>query len=55
MMMHYNKIAKFLQMLKTNLSGMEINVAVVYRVTLCFKDNNKTSMIKFGYIFAPFE
>ena len=30
MMMHYNKIAKFLQMLKRNLYGVKMNFAVVY-------------------------
>ena len=32
-MIHYNDIAKFLQMLKTNLFGVEMNFTVVYRVT----------------------
>ena len=52
MMMHYNGITKFLQMLKTNLFGMEMNFTVMYRVTGYFIDNKKTSMITFGYIFA---
>ena len=52
MMMHYNGIAKFLQMLKTNLFGMEMNFTVMYRVTGYFIDNKKTSIITFGYIFA---
>ena len=54
MMMHYNDIAKFLQMLKTTLFGVEMNFTVVYRVTQYFIDNKKTSMITFGYIFALF-
>ena len=55
MMMHYNDIAKFLQMLKTTLFGVEMNFTVVYRVTQYFIDNKKTSMITFGYIFALFK
>ena len=50
MMIHYNNITKFLQMLKTNLFGVEMNFTVVYKVTWCFIDNKKTSMITFGYI-----
>ena len=33
MMMHYNNITKFLQILKTNLLGVEMNFTVVYRMT----------------------
>ena len=33
MMMHYSNIAKFLQMLKTNMFGVEMNFTVVYRLT----------------------
>ena len=51
-MMHYKDIAKSLQMLKKNLFGVEMNFTVVYRVTWCFTDNKKTSVITFGYIFA---
>ena len=52
-MMHYNKIARFLQTLKKNLFIVEINFIVVYRVT-CFIDK-KTSMITFANLFASFK
>ena len=39
----------------TTLFGVEMNFTVVYRVTRCFIDNKKTSMITFGYTFALFK
>ena len=42
-------------MLKTNMFGVEMNFTVVYRLTWCFIDDKKTSMITFGYTFALFK
>ena len=40
-------------MLEKNQFGVEMNFAVVYRVTWCFIDNKKTFIITFAYISSP--